>query len=137
MPSKIRILTLLSILIITPLGFYSKFYTGKGEIWINNHLGGTFFVIFWCLLVLLFFTEAKPFIIASWVLVITVLLEFLQLFHPKFLEFIRGLFIGKIILGTSFNWIDIIYYIVGWGVAISWMTGLNKLKYINKHKPHA
>lgn len=129
--------TLLSIIIITPIGFFTKLYSGNGETWINNHLGGTFYVIFWCLIVFLIFPGTKPLIIAGWVLVVTVLLEFIQLFHPKFLELLRGSFIGKTLLGTSFNWIDIIYYIVGWIVAILWMTGLNKLKYIKKHKTHA
>ena len=132
--TKTRIFTLLSILIITPLGFYSKFYTGNGETWINNHLGGTFYVVFWCLVVFLIFPKSKPFVIAGCVLSITVLLEFLQLFHPKFLELIRGSFIGKTLIGTSFNWVDIIYYIIGWGVAILWMTGLNKLKFVKKQK---
>ncbi|MBA7574696.1 hypothetical protein ES708_16511 [subsurface metagenome] len=134
--TKTRIFTLLSILIITPLGFYSKFYTGIGETWINNHLGGTFYVIFWCLVVYLIFPKGKPFVIASWVLVVTVLLEFLQLYHPKFLELLRETFIGQTILGSSFNRIDFIFYLLGWIVAILWMTGLNKLKYIKKHKTH-
>ncbi len=137
MLSKIRKFTLLSIFIITPLGFYSKFYSGKGNIWINNHLGGTFYVIFWCLIVFLIFPGTKPLIIAGWVLAVTVLLEFLQLFHPKFLEFFRGSFIGKTLLGTSFNWIDFIFYFIGFGIAIMWLNRLNNLKYIKKHKPHA
>lgn len=103
MLSKIRIFTLLSILIITPLGFYTKLYTGKGELWINNHLGGTFYVIFWCLIVIMIFPGTKPLIIASWVFAITVLLEFLQLFHPKFLELYKESFIGKTILDKSFK----------------------------------
>ncbi len=126
---KTRLLTLLSILIITLLGFYSKFYSGKEEVWINHHLGGIFYVIFWCLIVFLFFPEAKPVIIAGWVLSITVLLEFLQLYHPKFLGLLRGSFIGKTILGTSFNLIDIIFYIIGWGIAIIWLKKLSKLNY--------
>ena len=135
--SKTRIHTLLSILVIVPIGFCSKYYNGAGSTWINNHLGGTFYVIFWCLIVFLIFPGIKPLIIAGWVWAVTVLLEFLQLFHPKFLEFIRESFMGKTILGTSFNWIDIIYYIIGWGIGIIWLMWLNKLKYNKKHKPYA
>ena len=132
--TKTKIFTLLSILLITPLGFFTKLYTRNGETWINNHLGGTFYVIFWCLIVFLIFPGIKPLIIAGWVLVITVLLEFLQIFHPKFLELLMGSFIGKTILGTSFNWIDIIYYIIGWGIGIIWLLWLNKLMFFKKNK---
>ena len=129
-PTRKRLATLLSISLITPLGFFTKLYIGSGELWINNHLGGTFYVIFWCLIVYLIFPKGKPFVIAGWVLTVTILLEFLQLFHPKFLELLRGSFIGKTILGNSFNWIDIIYYIIGWAAAVLWINGLSKLKYM-------
>lgn len=133
MLSKTRTYTLLSILLITPIGFFTKLYTGNGETWINNHLGGTFYVIFWCLIVFLIFPGTKPLIITTWVLAVTVLLELLQLFHPKFLELLRGSFIGKTLLGTSFNWIDFIFYFIGWIVSILWITGLNKLKFVNNN----
>ena len=120
--------TVLSIIIITPLGFFTKLYNGSGETWINNHLGGTFYVIFWCLIIFLIFLGTKPLIIAGWVLAVTVLLEFLQLFHPKFLEFFRGSFIGKTIIGTSFNWIDLIFYFIGYVIAILWMKRLDTIK---------
>lgn len=125
---KTRIFTLLSILLITPLGFFTKLYSGNGETWINNHLGGTFYVIFWCLIIFLIFPGTKPLIITGWVLVVTVLLEFFQLVHPKFLEFFRGSFIGKTILGTSFNWIDLIFYFIGYVIAILWMKRLDTIK---------
>lgn len=134
MLSKTQIYTLLSILIITPIGFYSKFYSGKGEALINNYLGGTFYVIFWCLIVFFIFPKGKPSIIATWVLAVTVLLEFSQLFNPKFLELLRGSFIGKTLLGTSFNWVDIIFYIIGWGIGIIWLMWLKKLMFFKKNK---
>ena len=133
---KTKTYTILSILIVTPLGFYTKLYTGAGATWINNHLGGTFYVIFWCLIVYFIFPQSKPVIIAGWILVVTILLEFLQLFHPKFLEYFRESFIGKTIIGTSFNWIDFLFYFIGFGIAIMWLNRLNNLKYIKKHKPY-
>ena len=132
MLSKTRIYTLFSILLITPLGFFTKLYTGNGDTWINDHLGGTFYVIFWCLIIYLIFPRTKPLIIAGWVLAVTVLLEFLQLYHPKFLELLRETFIGQTILGSSFNRIDFVFYLLGWGLAILWLTGLNKLKFVRK-----
>ena len=135
--TKTRTYTLLSLLLITPLGFFTKLYSGKGETWINNHLGGTFYVIFWCLIVYLIFPKGKPLIITGSVLAVTVLLEFLQFIHPELLELLRETFIGQMILGSSFNRIDFIFYLIGWVVAILWITRLNNLKYIKKYKTHA
>ena len=120
--------TLLSVLIIVPVGFYCKFYNGPAENWVNNSLGGVFYVIFWCLVVLLFLGNTKPWRIAIVVLTITCFLEFLQLWHHQFLQFIRSYFVGRTILGTSFTWYDFPYYFVGCGIGWFWMTCLKKAK---------
>ena len=119
-------LTLISILIIVPVGFYSKFYNGPASDWVNNSLGGVFYEIFWCLLIFLFFNKSKSWIIAISVLVITCLLEFLQLWQPLFLEIIRSHFIGRTILGNSFNWSDFPYYFLGSGLGWLWLKYLQK-----------
>jgi hypothetical protein len=54
-------------------------------------------------------------------------LEFIQLWHPTFLEFLRSNFIGRTILGTSFNWSDFPYYLAG--CAIGWLL----MKFLQKH----
>jgi hypothetical protein len=111
--SKYRLLISLALMIIVPLGFLTKFYSGPAELWINNSLGGLFYEIFWCLVIAFIFSESKPVKIAFWVFVITCLLEFLQLWHPSFLEWIRSNYLGRTILGNSFNWSDFIYYFLG------------------------
>ncbi len=113
--------TLISILIITPIGFYSKFYQGPAAAWVNDSLGGMFYEIFWCLVAFLSFQQSKPWKIAALVLTITCLLEFLQLWHPAFLEVIRANFIGATILGTSFVWSDFPYYFLGSGIGWLWI----------------
>jgi hypothetical protein len=118
--------TLISILIITPVGFYSKFYQGPAASWVNNSLGGMFYVIFWCLVVFLFFPKRKPEKIAAIVLTITCLLEFLQLWHPLFLELLRSYFIGATILGSSFTWMDFPYYFLGSAIGWLWLRWINK-----------
>ena len=123
-------LTFISLLIITPIGFYSKFYKGPAILWVNNSLGGVFYEIFWCLLIFLFFSKTKPWFIATQVLIITCSLEFLQLWHLHFLEIIRSNFIGRTILGNSFTWSDFPYYFIGSGIGFLWLRGL---RYI--HKP--
>ena len=105
--------TLLSLLLLIPVGFYSKFYNGPAFVWVNNSLGGMFYEIFWCLVVFLFLNKITPWKIAFSVFVITCSLEFLQLWHPPFLEIIRSTFIGRTVIGTTFAWSDYIYYVAG------------------------
>ena len=118
--------TLISILIIVPLGLYSKFYSGQAARWVNDSLGGVLYVIFWCLFAFLFLSNTKPWKIAATVFIITCFLEFLQLWHPTFLEFLRSNFIGRTILGTTFTWSDIPYYLVGGEIGWLWMKSLQK-----------
>jgi hypothetical protein len=105
--------TLLAIIIVIPLGFYSKFYDGPASNWVNNSLGGVLYVIFWSLLFSVLIAGSKPWKIVSWVFMITCAIEFLQLWHPPFLETIRSTFIGAAFLGNSFSWLDIAYYVIG------------------------
>lgn len=104
---------LLVLIFVTPLGFYTKFYTGPLQDWVNNSLGGVFYEIFWCLVLALLFRRLRPVSIAGVVLLVTCALEFLQLWHPPFLESLRVNFIGATILGSSFTWSDFPYYLIG------------------------
>ena len=118
--------TLISMLIIVPLGLYSKSYSGQAANWVNDSLGGVLYVIFWCLFAFLFLSNTKPWRIAAAVFAVTCFLEFLQLWHPPFLEFLRSNFVGRTILGTTFTWSDFPYYAVGGGIGLLWMKILQK-----------
>ena len=108
-----QLLTLISLLIVIPLGFATKFYNGIYANWVNNSLGGVFYEIFWCLVIFLICSKLSPFIIASIVFIFTSVLEFLQLWKTPFLEIIRSNFIGRTLIGTSFTWSDFPYYLIG------------------------
>ena len=132
MPSKItryiqqKRWTLLSIGIIIPLGFYSKFYAGPAEVWVNNSLGGILYVIFWSLFASLFFARIRVWKIAAIILVVTCLLEFLQLWHPPFLEVIRSTFIGVTLIGNLFSWLDLVHYVIGFFLSFTLLNVLRK-----------
>ena len=72
------IIAIVLLIIIIPIGFYSKLYTGFGNEWVNNKLGGVFYEIFWCLVFYILLPKSKPFKIVVWVFVITCILEFVQ-----------------------------------------------------------
>jgi len=111
--SKQRLLIILLLSVIVPIGFYTKFYTGPAQDWISNSVGGLLYEIFWCLVLYFLFPKTRVVLLALIVLCITCFLEFLQLWHPSFLEYLRSNFIGRTILGNAFNWLDFPYYIVG------------------------
>jgi len=117
---------LISLLVSTPVGFYSKFYPGPLHYWVNNSLGGVFYEIFWCLVLALYFKRLKPVQIAWIVLTVTCSLEFLQLWHLPFLELLRRNFIGVTILGNYFVWSDFPYYFAGSLIGYFWVSKLSK-----------
>lgn len=115
---------MVSLAILVPAGFYSKFYKGPGAGWVNNSFGGVFYTIFWCLVFSLLLPSARPWLLATWVLAATCLLEFAQLWHPPFLEMARSHFLGTIILGTTFDWTDFPYYFAGSAIGWLWVERL-------------
>lgn len=117
-----------SFLIIVPLGFSTKFYSGYGQGWVRDSLGGVFYEIFWCLMVYLGCRKLKIGVITVIVLVVTCCLEFLQLWHPPFLEYLRSSFIGRTILGTSFAWSDFPYYFLGCGIGWLWLKKIRTVR---------
>ncbi len=120
------IIAVLVLVIIIPLGFYSKLYNGIGQVWINNKLGGIFYEIFWCLVFYILIPNSKLLSIAAWIFIMTCILEFIQLVDNSFLDIIRSNYIGRTIIGNSFSWSDFPYYFIGS------FLGFFLLKLINK-----
>ncbi|MEW6494714.1 MAG: DUF2809 domain-containing protein [Cyanobacteriota bacterium] len=117
-----RLLTILSLLIVTPLGFLSKSYTGLGDEWVNGFSGDILYEIFWCLFIFLLIPNKKTVTLAPvWVFGITCTLEFLQLWKNPFLNALRATFIGRTLLGTTFVWWDFPHYLSGCLIAWLWL----------------
>ena len=106
---------------LLPLGLYSKVYAGPAAAWVNDFLGGVFYVLFGCLLGFWFLPRAKPWRIALAVLMVTCLLEFLQRWHPPWLEGLRSVWLGQILLGTTFAGSDFPYDFIGAGLGWLWL----------------
>ncbi len=126
MLTRKRVLTALSIALVVPAGLYTRFYSGVGESWVRDSLGGVFYVIFWCLVVYLILDTTRPLLIVVAVTLFTSALEFLQLWHPPALETLRRSFLGSALLGTTFYWSDFLYYIVGALISWLWMNRLHR-----------
>ncbi|MBN1184721.1 MAG: DUF2809 domain-containing protein [Bacteroidales bacterium] len=128
---RTRLYTLISLAIVIPLGLYANTHRGAGSIWLNNSSAGLLYELFWCLFFFLVFIKAKPYRIVLWVFIGTTALEVLQLWHPAFLVPIRSTFFGKAMLGSSFSFIDILYYLFGCILGWLWLIGI---KYFGMNK---
>ncbi|ALF54571.1 hypothetical protein ACX27_19725 [Nostoc piscinale CENA21] len=119
--TNIRWRTILSLIIVLPIGLlYSHYrYSIEG---FNQEIGGILYEIFWCLLAFLFIPTRKAvWQIPLWVLAITCLLEFMQLWHPPFLNWVRSFWWGRMLIATTFTWVDFPYYFIGSGLGWLWL----------------
>ncbi|PIS27783.1 MAG: DUF2809 domain-containing protein [Candidatus Marinimicrobia bacterium CG08_land_8_20_14_0_20_45_22] len=119
-------LTILIILVITPIGFATKSYEGIGERWMHNYGGAILYEIFWCLILFLVFQKLRPYLNALYVFISTSILEIAQLWHPPFLVAIRSTYLGRTILGTTFVWVDFLYYLIGSLIGYFMLIVLNR-----------
>ncbi|MFP6655968.1 MAG: DUF2809 domain-containing protein [Myxococcota bacterium] len=108
-----RVRLLIWLAAVTPLGFASKFYEGPGAAWVQGYAGGILYVVFWILLAALARPRSSPRIVAGAVLVMTSILEVLQLSSTPLLEAIRETFIGRTLIGSTFVWWDFPHYLLG------------------------
>ena len=113
MLSATTIKKLVLLLVIIPIGFLTKVYTGFGAEFVHNHLGGIIYVVFFILFTSIFFSKANPLVLSVIVLFVTILLEFTQLIQNPTLNKLRQYFIVRALFGGVFNMIDLLYYIVG------------------------
>jgi hypothetical protein len=125
--SRGRACTAASLLLIVPVGFYSKVYAGPASNWVNNALSGAFYEIFWCLFIFFCLPGSRPALVAVSVLAVTCALEFLQLWHPPLLEAVRSNFFGRALIGSDFAWADFPYYFLGSSLGWLWIRRLRKI----------
>ena len=123
--TKARLFALVWLAIVVPLGFGLKFYPGPGHAWVNNSLGGTAYVLFWCLALFVVWPQRSainPIVIG--VLVVTCVLETMQLVDHPVLARIRGTVLGRTLVGTTFVWSDYVYYVLGAVLGRLWLSAL-------------
>lgn len=99
--------------VCVPVGLWTKVYRGPGQAWMHGFAGGIVYEMFWIFLVAFIFPEVEAWAIAAAVFAVTSLIEFLQLWNPPFLAAARETFLGKMLLGSTFNWWDFPHYLLG------------------------
>ena len=108
-----------ALVVVTPLGFATKFYTGPASGWVQHSAGGVLYVMFWILVVLAVRPRLTPLRVGVAVFLVTSTLEVLQLWHPAWLEALRAPFLGRALLGSTFAWWDFPHYALGCMAALA------------------
>jgi len=117
---------LLSIIPVFILGLSCPFYSGPGSYWFNNYLGDVLYQIFLILLIIFIFPQASTRWTSLGVFITSSLIEFLQLWHPPFLQAIRATLLGRLMLGTTFSWEDFLFYAVGGILGWRWVLAVKR-----------
>jgi len=118
-----RLLKIILLLLIFITALYSKSYKGEYQMLINNHVGGTLYVLFGSLLFSALFSRMKHHYVVLLAFSITSLLEFIQWLKIPFMVELTHIRAFAYLFGNSFNPVDFLYYafgaVLGWGVL--WM----------------
>lgn len=124
-PLARRLCLLAALVVVTPLGFWTKVYDGPAHTWFNHYGGGALYEVFWILVIaLLVPTRRAVSWIASGVFLVTCALEVAQLWHPAWLLAIRQTYLGKVLLGTTFAWWDFPHYVLGSALGYAFVTAM-------------
>ena len=110
---KNRLPLIVALVLLVPVGLATKMYSGPAAPWVNGYLGGALYVVFFTWAFGFLFWKADAWRIAFWVFVATCGVEFLQLWHPPWLEAWRAHWSGRLLLGSTFVWLDFPHYLLG------------------------
>ena len=118
----VRQRTLPDMIAAATIGLAPQLYPSPGRRWLNVcGPASVAYVVFFMLAAFLIVPSRKLATrIAVGVLLVTCVLEFLQLWHPPWLQGIRSTFVGASLLGTSFSWWDFPAYVVG--AVVGWVV---------------
>jgi Protein of unknown function (DUF2809) len=114
-----RLRMLGSAIALVPLGYFIRFH-GSAPEWLNDALGSVIYEMFWITLFSGILPKIAPLKIAMTVGLTTSALEFLQLWHPPLLQIARATLPGRLVLGTTFSWLDFPAYLGGSTLGYLW-----------------
>jgi Protein of unknown function (DUF2809) len=113
------------IILLTPIAFASKKYTGYGAEYVVGYLADIIAVVV-LYLALRAITKIEKYKLAFLIFGFALFIEFSQLIQHPILDKIRSIRLGQIIVGGSFDWFDILAYFVGLTLALCLEQELTK-----------
>lgn len=107
---------------VVTFGLASLFYTGPYAIWIRQDLSCVLHTIGLAFSMALVVPRARVSSLILVALSMSCALEFLQLWHPTFLEVLRTQPLGRLVVGSAFYWSDFAGYAIGGAVAFGLLS---------------
>jgi hypothetical protein len=107
-----RVSLIVWLFLVAFLGYWFRFDAPISDGW-RDDIGGAAYVIFFVVALAIITRASSATRITFIVLTLTGVLEFLQLWHPPWLERIRRTLLGRALLGTTFGWTDFPPYFAG------------------------
>ena len=108
-----RLLYLLIGCAVVPLGLASRRYAAFLPEFIATYAGDTLWAVIAFLIFGILFPRWSTARVATAALVLSYADEISQLYHAPWLDKVRGIWLGGLILGFGFLWSDIVCYTVG------------------------
>lgn len=124
-----RLVLLVSMSIIVPIGYVIRFAQTSTLAWLNDAIGSIAYEIFWILFAAFLSPRTSLRAIAVGVCLATCGLEWLQLWHPPFLEAARATLAGRLVLGNTFSWSDFLPYVIGSWLGWLWARSTQSLRH--------
>ena len=113
-----RLACALAVVAVICLGLASRRFPGLFPSFLGKYPGDAL----WTLMVLcgwaFVFPRHAPWRIALYALLTSFAVEFLQLYQAPWIEAVRSTTLGRLALGTTFGWVDLLAYAVG--AAVGW-----------------
>lgn len=117
--TRYRVSLIVWLFVVALLGYWFRFDAPMSAEW-RDGIGGAAYVIFFMVALAIIWQASSATRITLIVLTLTCVLEFLQLWHPLWLERIRRTLLGRALLGTTFGWTDFPPYfagaVIGWAL---------------------
>lgn len=109
---------ILALVLVTPLGFATKFalpgwFPGPFGIWCRLYGAAVLYEVFWVLVLTAVAPRLAAWRAGGWVALATCFLEFSQSWHDPGLDALRRTFVGAALLGNGFDWWDFPHYALG------------------------
>lgn len=124
--TRFRLITLISLILLIPIGYVARFHLSSDQEWLQNLLGNIAYESFWIFLVLFLFPAIVPAKAAIGVCLTSIAIELLQLWHPTWLQLLRATLPGRLVLGNSFDWLDLPQYAIGSFLGWLWIRTIKR-----------
>jgi len=125
--SSFRFQHLLALIAVIVIGMWLRF-SAPFPPWLRDATGAAPYVVCWALVFAICSGRSRPWAYSNWAFLLTVALEFAQLWRPPWLLAVRKTYAGRLMLGTTFSWWDFPAYFAGLLLSVILLKSLSGAK---------